>query len=228
MVAFADGIVRPEETAKLIEYIRIDEALQVFDPGDVIGAFEHYVDVLGFDFNIGREKAFTAVSQVAPRSDEAKLVVLIACAVGGADEDFNNDQRLMVRQICSRLGFDPREFDLNLRAPSPRALPAIRPNPGRISRASVNIPDWMRHPPAPGRRPLPPKPSAERRQKPTDHTPDWMRRPPQAPEKTPSPPPESGSDDAMPEWMKTTGNPKPHKEPRKAVNTGIPDWMKKA
>jgi tellurite resistance protein TerB len=230
MVAFADGVVRPEETAKLIEYIRIDETLQVFDPAEVIGAFERFVDVLGFDFNIGREKAFSALSQVAPRSDEAKLIVLIGCAVGGADEDFNNDQRLMVRQVCTRLGFDPREFDLNLRAPSPKDLPASRPKPRRIVRADVNIPDWMRRPPDPGKRPGPPKPAApERSPQPANDMPNWMRKPPlRPPEKRSSSAKEEAPERTVPEWMKKPPEPAPKPASGKAPETEIPDWMKKA
>ena len=241
MVAFADGIVRPEEMAKLIEYIRIDETLGVFDPVEVIGEFERFVDVLSFDFNIGKEKAFSAISKVARRSEEAKLIVLIACAIGAADEDFNNDQRLVVREICTRLGFDPREFDLNLRAPSLDDLPKARPdnpksarqkNIRKIVRKDVNMPEWMRHPPAPETRSRPGKPGEQPKSSPVHEVeamPDWMRRPPEAPPKKKSSStadaPSRKKDDAVPEWMRNppAATPASKKEPI----PGIPEWMKK-
>lgn len=229
MVAFADGIVRPEEMAKLIEYIRIDETLRVFDPVDVIGEFQRFVDVLDFDFNIGKEKAFNAVSRVERRSDEAKLIILISCAVGGADEDFNNDQRLMVREICTRLGFDPREFDLNLRAPSMNDLPNIRPNIQKIARKDVDMPEWMRHPPAAGIHPVPRKPAEDgqsRRQPDTDSMPEWMREPPEPPpEKRPSEP-STKNDDDLPEWMRNPPEPAPKSVSQKDEDPDIPEWMK--
>ena len=236
MVAFADGIVRPEEMAKLIEYIRIDETLGVFDPVEVIGEFERFVDVLGFDFNIGKEKAFSAISKVERRSEEAKLIVLIACAIGAADEDFNNDQRLMVREICTRLGFDPREFDLNLRAPSlnelPKAHPKIHPNIQKIVREDVNMPEWMRHLPAPGTRPVPRKPDEHPKSHPVpepDAMPEWMRKPPEAPLKKESSStadtPFRKEDDTVPEWMRNPPEPMP--APKKNADPGIPEWMKK-
>jgi len=229
MVAFADGIVRPEEMAKLIEYIRIDETLRVFDPVDVIGEFERFVDVLGFDFNIGKEKAFNAVSKVERRSDEAKLIILIACAVGGADEDFNNDQRLMVREICTRLGFDPREFDLDLRAPSMNDLPKNRPDIPKISRRDLDMPEWMRHPPAPKIRSVARKPNEDgqsRRRPDADSMPEWMREsPPAPPKKRPSDVSEK-KDDGLPEWMRNPSEPAPKPASQKDEDPGIPEWMK--
>jgi tellurite resistance protein TerB len=243
MVAFADGVVRPEEMAKLIEYLRIDETLKVFDPVEVIGEFERFVEALAFDAGIGREKAFSAVGRIAPRSDEAKLIVLIACAVGGADEDFNNDQRLMVRHICKRLGFDPREFDLNLRAPSladlPKPLPGVSgghpPNRSpKIRRKDVNMPDWMRHPPDPA-----PRSAAERdgdreshgRGQADESLPEWMHNPLEAPsKKRPASPSERSSinqNDAVPEWMQRPPEPPTKPSAKEAADTDIPDWMKK-
>ena len=225
MVAFADGIVRPEEMAKLIEYLRIDEALQVFDPVEVIGAFERYVEILSFDAAIGREKAFGAMAKIEPRSEEAKLIILIACAVGSADEDFNNDQRLMVRQLCARVGFDPREFDLNLRAPSPDIRPAVP----KIRRQDVNMPDWMRHPP-PGKKPAAAKtdPAGRGRSR-TSHgsIPEWMRKAPETPPPKASSP---GKDDtrSLPEWMRTPPDPKNRPPAGDDPDADIPDWMKKA
>lgn len=246
MVAFADGIVRPEEMAKLIEYIRIDETLGVFEPVEVIGEFERFVDVLGFDFNIGKEKAFSAVSKVERRSEEAKLIILIACAIGAADEDFNNDQRLMVREICTRLGFDPREFDLNLRAPSLDDLPRIRPdiqknvrqknlrqkNLRKIVRKDVNMPEWMRHAPAPETRSRPRKPGEHPKNLPVNEAeavPDWMLKPPEAPPEKKSSPavdaPSRKEDDTVPEWMRNPPEPMPAS--KKNADPGIPEWMKK-
>ena len=234
MVAFADGIVRPEEMAKLIEYIRLDETLGVFDPVEVIAEFERFVEVLDFDFNIGKEKAFNAVSKVARRSEEAKLIILIACAIGAADEDFNNDQRLMVRDICTRLGFDPREFDLNLRAPSLDDLPTPPPPTGGIARKDVNMPEWMRHPPPPGPRPASRKSDEHPAPRPApegDGVPEWMRKAPDAPLKK-SPPSAAGgpsgkTDDAVPEWMRNPPEPKPRKAPKKDPDPDMPEWMKR-
>jgi len=211
LVAFSDSLVRPEETDKLYEYVRLDENLRVFEIHEVDATVERYIGLLEFDFNLGKEKAFKALEIIEKRSESAKLIVLLCCAIGGADADFSNNQRLMVRQICAKLGFDPREFKLDLRAPEPAdfPVPPIRPETRRPSEKAA-IPEWMQEAeksagplrPAPAGKSAKPKTGTDK----ADDIPEWMRNPPAARAKPKSATP--GPSDAKPA-------------------DGIPDWMKK-
>ncbi|GBC60702.1 tellurium resistance protein terB [Desulfonema ishimotonii] len=228
MVAAADGIVRPEEMAKLLEFIRIDDTLKEFDSTEVIGAFERYIETLDFDFRIGKEKAFKAIRAVERRSGEARILILVCRAIGEADDDFDNSQRYVVRQICETLGFSPGQFDLDLRSPSVRDFPkafekkkkeqkmpewmrdsATLPSPPvKKKKRDGDMPKWMRHPPEPPRKP--------------DHTdselPEWMRiaSTPDAPAN------KKNRKEEPPEWMRQSAksSPKPEREE-------LPEWMKK-
>ena len=233
MVAYADGLATPEELEKLIEYIRLDEALKVFDAGEVIQTFERYVESFEFDLRIGREKAMKAVRRLPPRTEEARLLILLSCAIGQADLEFDNNERLVIRDICQALGFHPNEFDLNLRAPNPSDYPKItKPQPRK-----ENLPEWMRNihnVPKP-----PPIPSGQRAKKKKEPVvksadiPDWMREPIQPPEK---PKKEKAN---LPDWMQNPPDPKKRagsgsgtskprlpKDRQHADPDAIPEWMR--
>lgn len=142
MVASVDGLVRPEEAAKVIDYAQIDDTLAVFDSYEVMETFEAYVRTFEFDYNVGRQKAFEAVRKLAGRREQARLLVLVCMAVADADGEFDNNQRLAVRDVCRVAGMSLKEFDLDLRAPSPRELPPETTAPRRREPP----PEWMRDP----------------------------------------------------------------------------------
>ena len=203
MVAFADGLVRPEEVDKLLEYVRMDDNLRVFDSLEVLETFEKYIHQFEFDFQIGKEKALKTIRRIDRNTEEARLLILVCIAIGSADGEFDNNQRLVVREMCRILGTDHRQFDLNLRAPSPKDFPK-----GKESRPRGvlpgNIPDWMKNPP---RLHTPPKKE--------DRMPEWMRNPPRLPEP-------SKQKEKLPEWMKHPS--KMQKQAERKDN--VPDWMK--
>ncbi len=223
MVAFADGLVRPEEVDKLLEYVRMDENLRVFDSLEVIETFEKYIHQFEFDFQIGKEKALKTIRKIDRNTEDARLLILVCCAIGSADGDFNNNQRLVIREICRILGIDHRQFDLNLRAPSPADFPKGKESrPRRVPPNS--IPEWMKNPPR-----LHTTPKKE------DRMPDWMRNPPQLPEPSEQKeklpdwmrnPPEmqkqAEKKDSMPEWMRNPPRLPESSEPKEK----LPDWMR--
>ncbi|MFP4423330.1 MAG: tellurite resistance TerB family protein [Desulfococcaceae bacterium] len=142
MVASVDGLVRPEEAAKVIDYAQIDETLSVFDSFEVMETFDAYVRTFEFDYQVGRQKAFEAIRKLTGRREPARLLVLVAMAVADADGEFDNNQRLAVREICRVVGLSLKEFDLELKAPDPQKLPPSVTAPKRREPP----PEWMRDP----------------------------------------------------------------------------------
>lgn len=142
MVASVDGLVRPEEAAKVVDYAQIDDTLAVFDSFEVMETFEGYVRSFEFNYSVGRQKAFAAIRKLAGRREQARLLVLVAMAVADADGEFDNQQRLAVRDICRVAGLSLKEFDLDLKAPTPRDLPPSTTAPKR----RAPPPEWMRDP----------------------------------------------------------------------------------
>ncbi|MCP4105978.1 MAG: tellurite resistance TerB family protein [Desulfobacteraceae bacterium] len=112
MVAFADGIVKPEEKAKMAGFIQRNEALNTFDMSKVIEAFEKYVKGFEFDGLIGKGEALKAIGKIKKSSEEARLLVRVCCAIGAADGDFDQDEQNVVKEICQELGLEPSEFGI--------------------------------------------------------------------------------------------------------------------
>lgn len=64
MVAFADGVIKPEEKAKMAGFIQRNEALSVFDMSQVIKSFEKNVNNFEFDLHIGKGEALKTISKI--------------------------------------------------------------------------------------------------------------------------------------------------------------------
>ncbi len=112
MVAFADGVIKPEEKAKMAGFIQRNEALNTFDMSKVIEGFEKYVKGFEFDILIGKGEALKAIGKIKKSSEEAKLLVRVCCAIGAADGDFDQDEQNVVKEICRELGLEPSEFGI--------------------------------------------------------------------------------------------------------------------
>lgn len=118
MVAFADGVIKSEEKAKMAGFIQRNDALKVFDMSKVISGFEKYVQGFEFDYSIGKGEALKAISKIRRNQEEAKLLVRVCCAIGAADGDFDESEKRVVREICHELGLDPKEFGLEESGPT--------------------------------------------------------------------------------------------------------------
>jgi tellurite resistance protein TerB len=111
LVAYADGNVSSEEKQKMMGFLRISDQLKAFDPGDVIKIFQKYVEKFEFDNTIGVGEVMQAVGKFRGKP-QAQLVVRVCCAIGAADGDFDQNERAVVRRMCSELGLNPSDFNL--------------------------------------------------------------------------------------------------------------------
>lgn len=112
LVAYADGVVKPEEKQKMMGFLRTSDVLSVFNTDEVIKLFEKFSDQFEFDPAIGEANALQAVSKVKGKEGEARLLVRVCCAIGASDGDFDDSEKKVVRKICSELGLNSTDFDL--------------------------------------------------------------------------------------------------------------------
>ncbi len=112
LVAYADGIVQPEEKQKMMGFMRNSDALAVFDSGDIIKLFNKFSSRFEFDRAIGEADALQAVGKIKKNESESRLLVRVCCAVGASDGNFDSMEQEAARKICRELGLDPAEFDL--------------------------------------------------------------------------------------------------------------------
>jgi tellurite resistance protein TerB len=111
LVAHADGSVSSEEKQKMMGYLKTSDQMKVFDAGDIIKIFQKYVEKFEFDVAIGTGEVMQAVGKFRGKP-QAQLVIRVCCAIGAADGDFDEKEKVVVRRMCSELGLSPADFDL--------------------------------------------------------------------------------------------------------------------
>ncbi|EAR21077.1 tellurite resistance TerB family protein [Nitrococcus mobilis] len=112
LVAYADGIVKPEEKQKMMGFMRNNDIMSVFKTEDIIKLFEKFSSRFEFDRQIGEIDAFAAIAKVKSKPDQARLLVRVCCAIASSDGDFDEQEKQAVRKVCNELGLDPADFDL--------------------------------------------------------------------------------------------------------------------
>lgn len=112
LVAYADGKVELSEKTKMLGFIQNSPALSVFGMSDVVKSFDNYMAGFGFDLTIGKAQALNAMGKLKTRPEEARIAVAVAISVGGADGNFDDAEKAVVREICAVVGLSPVEFGL--------------------------------------------------------------------------------------------------------------------
>ena len=112
LIAAADGDISSDEKQKTAGFIKLNDALKTFDLNTCIERFEEYAGMLEFDYGVGKDACLDAVKKVSNSPEQAQLVVRLSCAIGGADGDFDDDEKQTVREICGVLGLAPSKFNL--------------------------------------------------------------------------------------------------------------------
>ena len=112
LVAAADGTVDPSERQRVAQLISANEVLQNFPADDLRRRFEDNLNKLTADFAFGKVGILQEIAKAKKKPAEARAVVQIGIVIGGADGDFDKDERAVVREACYALDLPPHEFDL--------------------------------------------------------------------------------------------------------------------
>ncbi|MEU9588413.1 TerB family tellurite resistance protein [Streptomyces sp. NPDC048193] len=112
LVAAADGTVDPSERRRVAQLIATNDVLRNFPADDLRRRFEDNLEKLTADFAFGRVSVLQEVAKARKKPAEARAVVQIGIVIGGADGDFDQDERAVVREACFALDLPPHEFDL--------------------------------------------------------------------------------------------------------------------
>ncbi|MFI6638361.1 tellurite resistance TerB family protein [Streptomyces sp. NPDC050504] len=112
LVAAADGSVDPSERQRVAQLIATNEVLQNFPAHDLQRRFDDYLGKLSADFAFGKVSLLQEVAKAKKKPEEARAVIQIGIVIGGADGDFDQTERAVVREACFALGLPPQEFDV--------------------------------------------------------------------------------------------------------------------
>ncbi|MFI5570233.1 tellurite resistance TerB family protein [Streptomyces sp. NPDC051740] len=106
------GSVDPSERQRVAQLIAANEVLRNFPADDLRRRFEDNIGKLTADFAFGKVSVLQEIAKAKKKPAEARAVVQIGIVFGGADGDFDKDERAVVREACYALDLPPHEFDL--------------------------------------------------------------------------------------------------------------------
>ena len=112
MIAAADGSVSGPEKGKIATLITQNDMLKIFPAADLKTKFDHFCDKLAADYDFGRIEAIQAITKLKSKPDQARAVVQIGIIIGGADGNFDADEKKAVKDACNAVGISPADFDL--------------------------------------------------------------------------------------------------------------------
>lgn len=108
LIGRADGTFdksEKEATAKLIK-----DRLPQYTLADIMEAIEKAEERLSFDVAHGTRELMDEVAKA--KGDEATAIINAACYIGAADGDFDDQEKEIVRQLCSRMSINPANYGL--------------------------------------------------------------------------------------------------------------------
>lgn len=111
-ISAADGEIDRTEKDKLNKFIQMHDALKLFKPTDIAAAFSKYAELFEFSNDLGMQEVLKQVNAIRNYPDQAKTMLLVACAIGAADGDFDEDEKGVARKLCVASGLRPQDFNL--------------------------------------------------------------------------------------------------------------------
>lgn len=112
LVAAADGDIDADERKKTAGFIVSNESLKVFSASDLKEKFDFYCNKLEADYDFGKIEAIQALSALKGKPDQGRACIQLGIVIGGADGDFDADEKRAIKEACNAVGIAPSEFDL--------------------------------------------------------------------------------------------------------------------
>ncbi|MEC0232048.1 tellurite resistance TerB family protein [Paenibacillus alba] len=112
IVAAADGSIGNAEKEKMVAYITRSEELKVFEVSNVIARFNHFAGSFEFSNIVGKQEALKVIAKFNNKPEVGRIIIAVCCAIGAADGDFDENEKRVVRDICTTLNLNPGEFSL--------------------------------------------------------------------------------------------------------------------
>ena len=112
LVAAADGSIDASERQRVSALITGNDVLQNFPAQDLQRRFDENCQKLTADFELNKVELMQVVGKLQKKPTEARAVIQIGIVIGGADGDFDQSERAVVKEACFALGIPPHEFDL--------------------------------------------------------------------------------------------------------------------
>ena len=108
LIAAADGHVDASERSKVAKLIAQNELLQPFGGEELRKTFEAFCDKAGDEF--ARLDLLNVVRKLKPNEGQADTAIKIALIIANADGDFDDKEKVVVKELCGVLGLPAAEY----------------------------------------------------------------------------------------------------------------------
>lgn len=112
LVAAADGSIDESERQKVSGLITTNDVLSNFPPESLRAKFDESCQKLTADYQLGKVELIQQVGKTKKKPAEARAVIQIGIIIGGADGNFDEQEKAVVREACHAVGIDPSEFEI--------------------------------------------------------------------------------------------------------------------
>jgi len=112
LVAAADGQVSAEEKTKTAKAIANTDQLKPFNATDLQTKFKEAIGKLEADIDFGKVELLSNIAKCKGDPDEATQLARLGIIIGGADGNFDEKEKAVMKEIVKELKLDPAEFNL--------------------------------------------------------------------------------------------------------------------
>lgn len=116
LMAMADGVLQPEERAKVVKCIQNIRDLHCFKATDLRDSFDAYCRQSTDAF--GRVEVVKAIRKVKGDPDQADTVVKIGLIIAKSKGDLAEIEKTVIREIIHELGLNESDYDLGPTGPA--------------------------------------------------------------------------------------------------------------
>ena len=113
-MAYADGVVDPNEKQKMIGIVQNCDVLSVFKTEDVIAMWKKWAAKYDNDKDFANMEALSAIGRNRDDENAARTLVRVAIIIANSDGNFDKNEILAAIDICKELRLDPADFNLVL------------------------------------------------------------------------------------------------------------------
>ena len=112
LIAAADGSISAAEKGKMMGFIRINDVLKGQDAAKLKEHFDFFASKLEADFDFGKIECVQAIEAVKKEDGAGRAIIQLGIAIGGADGNFDDKEKAVVREICNLFSIPPADFNL--------------------------------------------------------------------------------------------------------------------
>lgn len=88
----------------------IQQKLPQFKLADIMSEIDAAEAKMSFDVTMGTQELMAEIGKAS--GDAAELVIQAACFIGAADGEFDDAEKVVAKQLASRMGLDPEHYGL--------------------------------------------------------------------------------------------------------------------